>query len=134
MVCQHEHRGVKHGIVTPPPFPIFVGPRAALGPNLLRPMISAPISVAQLLAKASSTPVLPPVPPWIPWNVRVPTNPSTRRVPACPNGCSSDCPSPVLKPSNETANCGYEPATCANSFERGQELRDSNTELMTMAV
>ena len=30
MVCQHEDRCVKDGIVTPPAFPLLVGPRAAL--------------------------------------------------------------------------------------------------------
>src|ERR1700684_630965 len=35
MVCQHEHRSVKHRIVTPPTFPIFIGPRAALGSELV---------------------------------------------------------------------------------------------------
>src|ERR1700704_3881375 len=30
IVCQHEYRCVKDGIVTPPASPILVGPRAAL--------------------------------------------------------------------------------------------------------
>jgi len=44
------------------------------GPNLLRPMISAPMPGPQLLAKASSTPVLPPDSPHISRNVRVGKN------------------------------------------------------------
>jgi hypothetical protein len=35
MVCQHEYRCVKDGIVTPPAFPILVGPRAALWSKLV---------------------------------------------------------------------------------------------------
>src|SRR6202034_497978 len=66
-------------------------------------MISAPMPVPQLLAKASSAPLLPPVSPCIFWYVRVPRNRSKSLVPACPNGCSRDCPSPVPKPSSETA-------------------------------
>src|SRR4029077_3416866 len=48
------------------------GPRC--GPNLLRPMISAPIPGPQLLAKASSTPAPPPGSPCIARKVGVSKN------------------------------------------------------------
>src|SRR6185437_1613555 len=76
------------------------GPRC--GPNLLRPMISAPIPGPQLLASASSAPVLPPGSPCIAWKDRVAKNHFVSRPPACPNGDSRLCPSPVPYPSSDT--------------------------------
>ena len=57
---QHENGGVERRVLTPPALPLLVGPGPRCGPNLLRPMISAPMPGPQLLAKASSIPVLPP--------------------------------------------------------------------------
>src|SRR6266568_7517129 len=76
------------------------GPR--WGANLLRPMISAPMPGPQLLAKASSTPVVPPGSPCISRKLRVGKNHSWSLVPACPKGASRLWPSPVPKPSSET--------------------------------
>ena len=43
MVGEDEHGGVEGRGVSPPAFPVEVLPRATLRPNLLRPMISAPM-------------------------------------------------------------------------------------------
>jgi len=63
---QYEHRGVE-GRVVSPPAPLHSssthGPR--WGPNLFRPMISVPMPGAHWLARALSTPVLPPGSPCI---------------------------------------------------------------------
>src|SRR5207248_9286019 len=62
------------------------GPR--WGANLLRPMISAPMPGPQLLAKASSTPVVPPDSPCISRKLRVGKNQLWSLLPACPKGAS----------------------------------------------
>jgi hypothetical protein len=54
-------------------------------------MISTPMPGAQLLAKASSTPALPPGSPFVSlklWKVRVGKNHSWSLLPACPKGSS----------------------------------------------
>jgi hypothetical protein len=61
-------------------------------------MISAPMSRLWRSAKASSTPAEPPAS-----QNRVPNIHSCSRSPACPNGASADCGSPVAKPSREMA-------------------------------
>ncbi len=82
MVGEHEHWRAEYRVIAPPALPILVGPRAALRPDLFRPMISAPMPGPQLLAKASSAPVLPPSVPCISWKVRVPNNHSMSLPPA----------------------------------------------------
>ena len=60
---EHEDGGMERRLLAHQPFhsSSVHGPRC--GPNLLRPMISAPMPGPQLLAKASSMPVLPPCSP-----------------------------------------------------------------------
>ena len=65
-------------------------------------MISAPMPGPQAAANASSTPPLPPGWPCMAWKLRVANNHSCNRVPACPNGASRLCPSPVPNPSSDT--------------------------------
>jgi hypothetical protein len=65
-------------------------------------MISAPMPGPHALAKASSTPVLPPGWPCMVWNVRVAKNHWCSLVPACPNAASRLGPAPVPNPSSET--------------------------------
>src|SRR4051812_36877227 len=66
-------------------------------------MISAPIPGPHRLAKALSTPLLPPSCPCMARKACVGKNQPTSRWPACPKGFSKLCPSPVPKPSSETA-------------------------------
>ena len=95
---------------------VVVGPRC--GPNLFRPMISAPMPRPQLLAKASSTPVLPPGWPCIAWKVRVPKNHCCRRSPACPKGASRLCPHQCrIRPATQRSY-GHVPATWRISSPR----------------
>ena len=51
VVGEHEHGGVERRVVAPPALPLVVLPRATLGPNLLRPMISAPMFRAKSRVK-----------------------------------------------------------------------------------
>src|SRR6476660_4258887 len=99
---EHEDRSMKDGVVAPPPFHSSSSHGPRCGPNLLRPMISAPMPGPQLLAKASSTPVSPPALSCIAWKVRVAKSHSISRSVACPKGASRLCPSPVPNPSRET--------------------------------
>jgi len=95
--------GVPNGGVSPHhPFHSSSGQGPWCGLNLPRPMISAPTPGPQALAKASSTPTVPPGLPCMARNVRVGKNHSCSRVPACPNGASRVCPSPVPYPSSDT--------------------------------
>ena len=95
--------GVWNGGFSPhQPFHSWSGQGPWWGPNLPRPMISAPIPGSPLLAKASSMPALPPGWPCMAWNVRVAKNHSCSRNPACPYGASRLCPPPVPNPSSET--------------------------------
>ena len=66
------------------------------GPNLLAPMISAPMPGPWRCAKALSTPSLPSASQNLVAIIH-----SWRRWPACPKGASADCGSPVAKPSRE---------------------------------
>ena len=67
-------------------------------------MISTPTPVFHRLANASSTPTVGRCFPCRPisWNVRVASAHSMSRCPACPNGASRLCPSPVPNPSRDT--------------------------------
>ena len=51
MVGEDEHGGVEGRVVAPPPLPVEVLPRARCGPNLLRPMISAPMFLVKSRVK-----------------------------------------------------------------------------------
>ena len=68
------------------------------GPNLFAPMISAPKPWLCRCANASSTPAEPSGD-----QNRVPNIHPCSRSPACPKGASSDCGSPLAKPSREMA-------------------------------
>gem|GEM_PF-5879676 len=95
--------GVRNGGSSPhQPFHSWSGQGPWCGPNLPRPMISAPMPGSQALAKASSMPVLPPGWPCMARKVRVGKNHSCSRAPACPNGASRLCPAPVPNPSSDT--------------------------------
>ena len=72
--------GVRNGGASPhQPFHSWSGQGPWCGPNLPRPMISAPMPGAQALAKASLTPVLPPGWPCMARKVRVGKNHSCSR-------------------------------------------------------
>ena len=91
-----KSRRMKGGVIAPHhPFPLVVEPRNhARGPNLLRPMISAPMPEPQLLAKRSSTPSLP-LTRHSSGEMWVVKNRSMSRSPACPKGACRLWPSPV---------------------------------------
>ena len=97
------YTGVWNGGLSPhQPCHASSGHGPCCGPNLPRPMISAPMPRSMDSVMALSMPLLPPGPrPCIAWPIAVSKNHSCSRSPACPNGASSDWPSPVAKPSSE---------------------------------
>src|SRR5205823_4272792 len=71
LVGENEYRRVERGIIAPPSPPFRLGGSAGERFDLVRPMLSAPMTGSQFLAKESSTPLLPPRSPCIWWKVRV---------------------------------------------------------------
>ena len=125
VVGQHEHRGVEWWCVTPPTLPFVVGPRAAVGPEL----VAAHDLGADVVGEVAGEVVIEPGEP--PGSVRftqlavAPAQAKRSAASASPNGWSRLWPSPAPNPSRETlkhctrSSCDIPPSPPSLRFESG---------------
>src|ERR1700736_6309099 len=88
LIGEHEDWRVVRGLSPPHPFQVSSGQGPRRGPNMLRPMIHAPILLNPRSAKSLSMPVVPPSLLNICRNVRVAKAHSCNATPPMPIGLS----------------------------------------------
>ena len=130
VVGQHEHRRVELRRVSPPPFPFVILPRAAPGPNLSRPMISADVvrHVAGEVVVESSTaarvsPVLPARRGSCPREDFRRITPSPKLLPALPTPRRTLPRHIEFHPQQLRYSCSYVATTVSSTASAGVRLR-----------